>query len=660
MCFVMIFPKSPNMKKAYLNPLRPPVVTAIAFLLLLGSCEDNDRKIILSTVQFSVDRQNMTEGEEGFISISLDRPSPVQGWIDLKLETNAVYDQHYRSDPGPDWRNTIRVLIREGEDAVQVKVTTIQNSTFEDTRFIVLQLVTSDEFRLGTISTMVLTIADDEGPSLAGFINGGSSLDEGNESGLMVEIPFSPARGEGSITVTLDPGEAVLNTHFLIDQEVVDHAFSFNVVKDQRVVSFRVSPVDNDLFTGNFILRFSVSETSGVVRKGSSVEHSLTIIDDEKPSIARFALASITANEADNGGVVVDIPLSSPVKGEGRLAVKVEGGTAVYGTDFTTVPEAVGGKIVFDLSYDQTAVSFTVLPVDNDVQTGDRVLIFVIEEVSGVVWKGPDSVSCDLTIVDDELPAVVNFSASTGEVLETDTDGLELELQFSSPVPGTGTITIKVPEYDETFTTEPQGEIIEGYDSWSYPYRYYAIVLDVPMHTERLPLRILPKDDSKCNAAGMKSLFTIAEVTGAITRGDQVNFSFFRKDEQEPILVSLKEKESTLLENDAVGKEIVLNLSRSPSRDAVIWISLPIYNHYYAGRYTTVPEMDYSSSSGNYAALKVDKGDVSVTFQIFPVNDEIKKEDIVETFSADSHSHDEPDCLSFLDKTFTLTVVDDD
>jgi hypothetical protein len=75
---------------------------------------------------------------------------------------------------------------------------------------------------------------------------------------------------------------------------------------------------------------------------------------------------------------------------------------SIYGTDFTTVPEPENNSIMLNLSHDQSSASFIVLPVDDDILAEDQVISFSIDETGGVVWKGSDSLTYQLTIVDDD------------------------------------------------------------------------------------------------------------------------------------------------------------------------------------------------------------------------------------------------------------------
>lgn len=390
------------MKKTLANAIARFPVVAISSLLVLTACQD-DKEILPSAIEFGMDHQNVTEGNETYVRLTFDRPASENGTVELAIETNAIYNEHYETDH-PFRNSTVILNIYKGQESARLKVTAINNVKYEGARFIIFQLKNpTEEFRLGSGIILTLTIDDDESPSVANFEVNSAALSEKDGNGIIVNIPFSaPAKGEGSVKVVLNAGQAVNGINFTINPQLDQNSFVLNVLRNATSVSFTVFPVDNELFTGNFILSFSIDDISGVMQKGDNVEYSLTLADDEAPSIAKFALTSGSVNEAHSNGIVVDILLSSPVKGAGEVVIALSSGNAVYGTDFTTLPEVKDNTLAITLSHGQNSASFTVFPIDNDLPTGNITRSFSISGASGVVWKGSNNLSYQLTIADDD------------------------------------------------------------------------------------------------------------------------------------------------------------------------------------------------------------------------------------------------------------------
>lgn len=630
-------------------------------LLMLPACQEDDKQIPPSEIQFRLSLQNITEGDEATIVLTLDKPSPVNVSIELTLETNAIYDQHFVTDPGGD-NNSVFLNVSKGQESVDLKVTSINNTKYEGARFIIFKLqALADGLRLGAATTCTLIIGDDEGPSVANFALNSALLKEKDANGIVVLIPLSaPARGEGRVTVFLDAGQAVDKINFTIDRELDNNAISLNVLPNATSVSFKVFPVDNDLSTGNFVLSFSIAEVSGVVQKGNGLRYSLTLLDDELPSVAKFAMSAGTVPETNADGVVVAIQLSSPVKGEGRILIELSSGSASYGVHFTTLPAMVNNIMTLSLSHDQTGASFTVYPVDNGLFTDGLIGSFKIARVEGVVRTGTSDLSYQLTIIDDEQPSIANFALASASIDEIKGDGMEVEIQFSNPAAGTGKITVQVEEYNDNFTSNPGGEeIYEYYDYDDYSYHYsYQITLDVARYAQRTSFKVLPLDHTHCTKDGIIK-FRMGNVSGVIRKGENQTFDLTVKADV-PVTATLKEKAGTLNDSDTSGKEIILDFSQPAMRDGSIIVSLGLYNNYHTGTYTTVPVMLYSSGSGDYASLNFQKNDNSVLVKVFPINDNVARGNIPDTFHFYPGGSDNG-CVTIPDGTkYTLTVVDDD
>ncbi|MEX1239756.1 MAG: hypothetical protein WEB30_08565 [Cyclobacteriaceae bacterium] len=647
------------MKKKLLDPFPRVLFNALYSMLVLVSCEDDHKqKLAPSVIQFSVNIQNVSEGNEASILLTLDKPAPGNASVELTLETNAVYDQHFGTDPSVS-NNTIELQIAKGQKSAEFKITTIDNDKYEGTRFIIFQLKSKSEgLRVGDITALTLTIGDDEGPSMAYFAASSAILNETSENGILVEIPFSAAaKGEGSLTVSLYAGMAIPGTNFTIDQELTNNSFSFNVVKNTTGVSFKVFPINNDLFTGDFTLAFTISEISGVVQKGNNLKYTLKLADDETRSLARFAAPSGTADETSEEGIVVDILLSSPAKGEGTMAISFSSRNLFYGIDFTTLPEANGNRITLDFSHNQSSGSFKVFPRNDDLLNGNRTLLFLIIQSTGIVGRGDDTVTHELTFIDDEKPSVATFALTSAVIDETSSDGTEVEIVFSDPALAPGRIIVDAAGYTGNFTSDPA--LVEVWHDDSYPgYYTYQIALDVPVHATGASFKIMPINDSHCNASDVTT-FTITDVSGSIRKEEPPAFDLTINDDENQMRVTLAELNGTLDENDIAGKEIVLNFSKPSVVDGFITVSLDYYYNYYDynGRYTTLPAMNFSSGYDSYLELHFRKDDRSVKFKVVPINDHVAQGDVTETFyisiSADV-------CARIQDNTYKLTIADDD
>lgn len=642
--------------------LRLPRIV-LASLLLSISCNDDDKEIPPSLLEFEESLQQVVEGEDAIITLTLDKPAPRDGFVHFSVESDAIYGQHYATDPVVNERKMI-LRVRKGQTDATVKVTTVDDAKFEGTKFIIFQLTTADDgLRLGERTVLTLTIADDEGASLASFEKSSATTNEGDPNAILVRIPLSaPASGEGSVTVKVNSGHAILGTHFTIDQELTNDSFSINIVRNTTEVSFTVSTMDNDLFNGNFILSFLITDASGVVYKGARLKYNLHIVDNESPSVAEYASGVGELAETNSDGILVEVALSSPVKGEGEIKITLGNGNAEYGLDFTTEPSFVNNIMTLNLSHDQVSATFTVFPNNNDVFKRDLSRSFDIFQTSGVVWKASSNLSYGLTFVDDEKPSIANFTLTSASIDQISSEGMDVGIELSGPAAGIGQIIVSISGYNFNFVSDPVGEVTYSSSrssGHSYPYYYfYNVTLDVPQYAEGASFRIFPLKDAnyKCSIDGLTT-FKIVGADGVVEMGDNTQFDLTIKAD-EPTLLTLNEKEGTLNENDAAGKEIILNFSEPSPIDGKIFIST---SGDHIRRYTTIPTLDFGSGYYYYAILNFRKDDNSALFKVLPVNDNAPAKKVIETFSFELfQTNVEDGCLFVKDKSYHLTIVNDD
>lgn len=634
------------------------LIAALYGLMLLGSCEDK-KEVIPPVISFTEELEIVTEGETATISLTLDRPAVDNVSIRLTIETDAVYGQHYRTNPSLS-SGVISVNILKGVLNVNLQIQTFEDSRYEGTRFIVFTINDhSGSVDLGETTTLTLTIYDNEGPSVANFTNVTAQLKEEASEGVMVRLPFSsPAKGEGSITIGVVSDKAIYDTHFNIDRDIVNSSIAMNVVSGDTGVSFQVYPINNDLFTGDLDLRFSITDVSGVVQKGAVDDYALTLVDDELPTLVRFSETSRTIDETYATPIPVDLVLSSPVKGEGVLRITFPPDSAVYGVDFSTTPAAEHGVIEFRLSHNETRAGFRVSVFNDDSVGGNLMIPFWIAEGSGPLSPASDDRRYTLTIVDDEKPSLVNFRSSSAEIDESDAEGLDIALTLSSPALHAGTIVLDVAGHNEKIVTDPAMEDV--YVSSSYSGTYYKrITLDVEKGAERAEVNVLPIDDTQC-VGNSHVVLSIASVTGPLAIGNvHEKFDVFVKENEPHIAAELKTTRDTLKENANSGQKVVVDFLSPAARSGSINVYLDYNTNFYGGRFSTIPEFIVHSSSGYmYGILEYPAMATGVSFEILPVNDSKENGNFTEVFYFSNGAQSE--CMVMPENEYTLIFADDD
>jgi len=169
-----------------------------------------------------------------------------------------------------------------------------------------------------------------------------------------------------------------------------------------------------------------------------------------------FDTASQSLRESDEA-VAISMKLSGAASRDGNLTFGIES-TAVYGTDYTTNPTATDNKIVVPVIKGQTAVKFTIVPVDNSTLSGDRTIKFTLAQADAG-FKIGEKVTETITLIDDEGPSKANFAAGEGTLSSDQTAGQKVTISFSSKLPSAGTLKVTIASatatYGTQFTTTP-------------------------------------------------------------------------------------------------------------------------------------------------------------------------------------------------------------
>lgn len=189
---------------------------------------------------------------------------------------------------------------------------------------------------------------------------------------------------------------------FTTEPAMVDGTIELPVGVGDSEISFIVSPANNQLMDGDKNISFQITSSSSGFTIGANKTKLAKITDDESPAAVNFMLNLGSTRENNNAGAEVIVTLSHAVPAEGSLTISLSSQQAVYGTHYTTEPAAVNGELVLPISAGEEAVSFKVLPVDDELYNGERALALKIEKAEGAINKG-QQLSHDLLITDDEL-----------------------------------------------------------------------------------------------------------------------------------------------------------------------------------------------------------------------------------------------------------------
>ncbi|HMJ71559.1 MAG TPA: Calx-beta domain-containing protein [Cyclobacteriaceae bacterium] len=416
------------------------VITGLLMLCLmfvLPSC-DEEEPDPPTMIGFGSASQEVTEGNEINITVVFDKPTVEEGTVLVTLGGTAKYTSDYNTNPSGN-TGSFTLPLAPGQSSATFSMATVQDDIYAQPRTVTFTLgapVPAESFVLTETATFEVTINDDESPAIANFAIASATIAENSTSGYTVSIPFStPARGEGGLTVSFASNTATADNFSTIPALNANNVL-LTVPSAATGTSFTVLAKDDSYFHSDFVIVFEITATTGSVKAGPSKKFTMTIQENEVPSLANFDASS--SQIAETGPpVTVLIPLSIPASNTGSVTISYASTNAVYGTDFTSLPAPAGANIVVPVAKDATQVQFTITPVDDVIDNAHQVITFTLTAADGVVRLGSGTVYI-LTITDNE-PSLRKVLVSFGGVNGSTMFGNEQWNYAYSDTPNAGT-----------------------------------------------------------------------------------------------------------------------------------------------------------------------------------------------------------------------------
>lgn len=226
-------------------------------------------------------------------------------------------------------------------------------------------------------------------PVTVEFTNSAQTITEdGGAKNITISLS-SAAKKDGTLTLSASPANA--GTFATFPTEV-------SVTKGSTSAQFTLTPINNAIIdAGAKVITFTLADATSGFELGEQTTLAVTITDDEGPTTANFTVASGSIVENVGAGIVVGITLSPAAEVAGNIEVTMTPSTAAV----TTTPAATAGKVTVPVAVGQTAVSFTVVPVNGTDDSDNFDVAFKITGATGGVIVGTN-VDYTLTVIDDD------------------------------------------------------------------------------------------------------------------------------------------------------------------------------------------------------------------------------------------------------------------
>ena len=377
-----------------------------------------------------------------------------------------------------------------GETSKRVRVSVTGDTTDEPDETVRLTLSGPTNATLGSASTGVGTITDDDDPPTVSI--GSPSVAEGNsgEADLDFTVSLSAASGK-QVTVKYavdgtDAGTATSGTDYTA---VTETTLTFAIGDTSKTVTVKVK--GDTLNEPNETVRLTLSEPGNATLGSASTGVGTITDDDGAPTVS---ISSPSVAEGDSGQAHLDFMVSLSAASGRQVTVKyapaTNAGTATAGTDYTAVS--------------QTTLTFTV------GQTSKRVRVLVTgdatdepDETVRLTLSGPANATLGSastgvgTITDDDDPPTVSIgspSVAEGNSGEADLDftvslsaasGKRVTVKYAVDGTDAGTATSGT---DYTAVTETTLTFAIGDTSKTVTVKVKGDTLNEPNETVRLTL----------------------------------------------------------------------------------------------------------------------------------------------------------------------------
>jgi hypothetical protein len=166
---------------------------------------------------------------------------------------------------------------------------------------------------------------------------------------------------------------------------------------------------------------------------------------------ANFAVLEFGADEK------VDIDFSSPLQSDIDLTITINDSTAIYGEDYTTVPDGSTKMINIHVSKGSVSSHFDIIPIQQKKPKYNRIVNFTL---TGQYDKAQLGLNTKLRTVISDDASVAQFSSAGFSLHETSSSRI-VNLSLSAPLQHDGFFVVDISDstslYGREYTTTPDG-----------------------------------------------------------------------------------------------------------------------------------------------------------------------------------------------------------
>ncbi|MCB0190736.1 MAG: right-handed parallel beta-helix repeat-containing protein [Anaerolineae bacterium] len=353
---------------------------------------DDDTPVVdFSAPTYQVDE----DAGSATITVTLSITSEQQVTVDYATSDGTASDaSDYGSSGGT-------LTFTTGITQLSFTVPITDDSDLEGSETVLLTLSNAVNASLGTTNNpAVLTIIDDD-TSTFNFDPDFDIVTEGIDPTALITVTLTPTQ---SVEASVD--YATSDVTAVNPDDYADTSGTLTFPPNTSALTFTVSIVDDAVYES--LETFQLNLSNVISANIGSPTGTVMIMSNDSPPTITFVTDNYSVNE-DAGTATITLTLSSASEVSATVVYTTSDGTASSASDYT----AVTGTAIFDPG--ETEATFTVPITDDTIFEDDEtVQLGLSSPVNAII----DQNTATLTIIDNELPPVVEFDRGTYTVQE--------------------------------------------------------------------------------------------------------------------------------------------------------------------------------------------------------------------------------------------------
>lgn len=353
--------------------------------------------------------------------------------------------------------------------------------------------------------------------------------------------------------------------------------------------------------------------------------------------VVSFALPELFEIENADTPLSVNIAIDNFNHSGGTIAVSITG--ANYGEYFET--NKGSSEFEIEVAAQSLSESFSILPIDNDLIEGNKILTIQLTSVTGALELG-DNTSMTFVIIEDDDPlvALVEFETLNIEIEENAVNSTIIQIPFDQASTEGGTISVS-----------SSGTAVLGTDYTVESQSTENFTLTIPAGATSASFTLNPIDNAVFEAD--KTLtFSIDEVTGGLALGvqNQTTITLVNDDLPPNPVIDLSAANPLNVSEDSGTVNIDFVLSSTTSLDATIEIT--------TSGTTDNADFNLNGSTDNPFLYTIPAGSSTATIDLNIIDDAIIETDETITLTITSVTGGLDPGLNLQQQTITITDND--